>query len=167
MTLADIASVTSEAYGSGTTTSSPHTLPLQQKLVVCTLLMLARGRGKEVTVGGLRTAYVTVCERRQLRTEGEVEFVGLCDALEARGILTLKRSREARMTKVGVACWWAWHGVHSDCPCPVAAGGSQAAARRAGAGTARSRPARLRHGPHPADHAHTALAQTDMQLTDF
>ena len=44
--------VLSDVYGSGSAASQQETIPLQQKLVMCSLLlMLKQGKLKEVTVG--------------------------------------------------------------------------------------------------------------------
>jgi cell division control protein 6 len=64
---------------------------------------MVRGRHvKEVTLGKLHEAYVRVCRHRQLRHEGECEFVGVCNMLEARGVISLKNSKakETRLLKV-------------------------------------------------------------------
>ncbi len=103
VTLRHIASVISDVYGSGVTPSNQDAFPLQQKLVVCTLLLMVRGKGvKEVTLGKLHEAYVKVCRHRQLKYESESEFVGLCGMLETRGIVTLRGGKEARLTRVGM-----------------------------------------------------------------
>ena len=104
VTLPLIASVISEVYTSNVTSLTvQQNFPLQQKLAVCTLLCMVKGRhAKEVTLGKLHEAYVRVCRHRQLRHEGESEFVGVCNMLEARGVISLKNSKakEARMIKV-------------------------------------------------------------------
>ena len=104
VTLPLIASVISEVYTSNVTSLTvQQNFPLQQKLAVCTLLCMVKGRHtKEVTLGKLHEAYVRVCRHRQLRHEGESEFVGVCNMLEARGVLSLKNSKakEARLVKV-------------------------------------------------------------------
>lgn len=78
-------------------------LPLQQKLVVCTLVVLVRGKAsREVTLAQLQDAYRHVCERRQLKAESDGELVALCSFLETLGIITMKGKRnEPRLAKVG------------------------------------------------------------------
>lgn len=106
VTLPLIASVISEVYTSNVTSLTvQQNFPLQQKLAVCTLLCMVRGRHtKEVTLGKLHEAYVRVCRQRQLRYEGESEFVGVCNMLEARGVISLKNSKtkETRLIKVNI-----------------------------------------------------------------
>lgn len=77
-------------------------LPLQQKLVVCTLVVLARGKpSREVTLARLQDAYKRVCERRQLKAESEGELVSLCSYLETIGIVSVKGNRsEPRLAKI-------------------------------------------------------------------
>lgn len=104
VTLPLIAGVISEVYTSNVTSLTvQQNFPLQQKLAVCTLLCMVRGRHtKEVVLGKLHEAYVRVCRHRQLRYEGESEFVGVCNMLEARGVITLKntKAKESRLLKV-------------------------------------------------------------------
>ena len=102
VTLRDVAAVVAEVYGPTLAPSTQHTLPLHHKLVVCTLLLLGRQGGeREVSLERLQSAYVRVCRHRQLRWESEGEFVGVCKMLETTGIVTLRRARETRLTKVG------------------------------------------------------------------
>ena len=107
VTLPLIASVISEVYTSNVTSLTvQQNFPLQQKLAVCTLLCMVKGRHtKEITLGKLHDAYVRVCKHRQLRYEGESEFLGVCSMLEARGVITLKntKAKEARLLKVSSA----------------------------------------------------------------
>lgn len=104
VTLPVIASVISDVYTSNMTSLTvQQNFPLQQKLAVCTLLCMVKGRhNKEVTLGKLHDSYVRVCRHRQLRHEGETEFVGVCNMLETRGVISLKnfKAREARLIKV-------------------------------------------------------------------
>lgn len=102
--LPHIASVISTVYTNSTVTlshSTTHTLPLQQKLAIATLLLCVRGKMvKEVTLGKLQDAYGRVCCHWQLKQEGQTEFVGMCHVLEARGLLSVKKAKETRLTKV-------------------------------------------------------------------
>ena len=59
---------------------------------------------KEVTLGKLQDAYSRVCCQWQLKQEGQTEFVGLCNVLEARGLLGVKKAKETRLTKVSCVC---------------------------------------------------------------
>ncbi len=53
-------------------------------------------------MGKLHEAYVKVCRMRQLKFECESEFVSLCSMLETRGIVAMRRGKEARLTRVGM-----------------------------------------------------------------
>ena len=83
--------------------SKPSCIPLQQKLVTCTMVQIARCQAKkEVYLGKLQEAYAKLCKQRHLNFECETEFVGLCDMLATSGIIALKKSKEARLTKVSI-----------------------------------------------------------------
>ncbi|XP_064389362.1 cell division control protein 6 homolog isoform X2 [Halichondria panicea] len=100
ITLRHVADVIAEVYGSGVSVGET-TFPLQQKLAVCTLLCMVRGRArKETSLGKLYDSYVKVCRHRRLRSEGESVFVGLCDMLETRGIIVTKTTKDRRDSKV-------------------------------------------------------------------
>ena len=94
------------------TSLKDDSLPFQQKLVVCTLVVLVRGKpSREVSLAQLQDAYRRVCERRQLKAEGDGELVALCSFLETMGIITVKGKRgEPRLAKVGSLChlWWVY-----------------------------------------------------------
>ncbi|KAI8496517.1 AAA ATPase [Branchiostoma belcheri] len=104
--LSHIASVVSEVYSSrmvASNTSQQQTFPLQQKLVVCTLLlMLKSGKTKEITLGKLHEVYSRVCKKRQVANVDQSEFLSLCTLIETRGILSLKKAKEARMIKASL-----------------------------------------------------------------
>ncbi len=44
--------------------------------------------------------YSKLCTQRQVGGVGQTECLSLCSLLESRGILTLKKAKEARLTKV-------------------------------------------------------------------
>ncbi|XP_068451706.1 cell division control protein 6 homolog [Clinocottus analis] len=103
VSLPQVAQVLSEIYGDRM--ASPggdgESFPLQQKLLVCCLLLLTRsGKSKEVVLGKLHEAYSRLCARRQVSCVAQGECLSLCSLLESRGIFSLKKAREARLTKV-------------------------------------------------------------------
>ena len=53
--------------------------------------MTRRKTSKEVSLGKLYEAYV---KQRGLKFENETEFVGLCDMLDASGIIAIKSSNK-------------------------------------------------------------------------
>lgn len=77
--------------------------PLQQKILVCSLLLLTRQlKTKEVTLGKLYEAYSNVCRKQQVAAADQSECLSLSGLLGARGILELKKNKETRLTKVSL-----------------------------------------------------------------
>lgn len=78
-------------------------LPLQQKIVVCALLLiLKKAKNKDVNVGRLHEVYRKVCKKRNLLAVDQAEFVSLCSLLEARGIVRIVGKKEPRLNKVSL-----------------------------------------------------------------
>ncbi|XP_028376092.1 cell division control protein 6 homolog isoform X2 [Phyllostomus discolor] len=77
--------------------------PLQQKILVCSLLLLTRRlKSKEVALGKLYEAYCNVCRKQQVAAVDQSECLSLSELLEARCILELKKNKETRFTKVSL-----------------------------------------------------------------
>ncbi|CAL8328976.1 unnamed protein product [Merluccius merluccius] len=99
-----VARVLSEVYGDRM--SSPaggegESFPLQQKLLVCCLLLLTRSsKNREVALGKLHEVYSRLCAKRQVGGVGQGECLSLCSLLESRGVFGLRKAKEARLTKV-------------------------------------------------------------------
>ncbi|KAM4623254.1 cell division control protein 6 homolog [Discoglossus pictus] len=105
VSLPHISRVLSDVYGDKMAAGggSSETFPLQQKLMVCSLLLLTRqSKIKEVTLGKLHEAYCKVCRKQQMPAFGQSECLSLCNLVETRGIVTLKKAKEARLTKVSL-----------------------------------------------------------------
>ncbi|CAN9510707.1 unnamed protein product [Ophioblennius macclurei] len=106
VSLPQVARVLSEVYGDrmaspGDGGSDGESFPLQQKLLVCCLLLLIRnGKSKEVVLGKLHEVYSRLCAQRKVCAAGQAECLSLCSLLESRGIFALKKAKEARLTKV-------------------------------------------------------------------
>uniref|UniRef100_A0A8C0H7S1 Cell division control protein n=1 Tax=Chelonoidis abingdonii TaxID=106734 RepID=A0A8C0H7S1_CHEAB len=104
--LPHISRVISDVYGDRMALGSDgasDSFPLQQKILVCSLLLLARQlKAKEVTLGKLHEAYSRVCRRQQMAAVAQSECLSLATLLESRGILALKKAKEARLTKVSL-----------------------------------------------------------------
>ncbi|XP_033039024.1 cell division control protein 6 homolog isoform X2 [Trachypithecus francoisi] len=101
--LIHISQVMSEVDGNRMTLSqgAQDSFPLQQKILVCSLMLLIRHlKIKEVTLGKLYEAYGKVCRKQQVAAVDQSECLSLSGLLEARGILGLKRNKETRLTKV-------------------------------------------------------------------
>lgn len=105
VSLPQVARVLSEVYGDRMASpgggSEGESFPLQQKLLVCCLLLMTRnGKSKEVVLGKLHEVYSRLCSQRKVCAAGQVECLSLCSLLESRGIVALKKAKEARLTKV-------------------------------------------------------------------
>ncbi|KAM3921134.1 cell division control protein 6 homolog [Leptodactylus fuscus] len=105
VSLPHISRVISDVYGDKMSGNNggDETFPLQQKLVVCSLLLLTQqSKIKEVTMGKLYDTYSKVCRKQQMAVVGQSECLSLCQLLETRGIMGLKKAKEARLTKVSL-----------------------------------------------------------------
>ncbi|XP_012935046.1 cell division control protein 6 homolog [Aplysia californica] len=105
VTLVHISKVMGDVYGSSVAaaSSSENDVPLQQKIAVCSLLLLVKtGRLKEVLLGRLHEAYTKVCRGRHMAPVDQTEFLSVCLLLEARGVVTLKRAKDTRMIRVSL-----------------------------------------------------------------
>ncbi|XP_070780665.1 cell division control protein 6 homolog [Enoplosus armatus] len=105
VSLPQVARVLSEVYGDRMASqcggSEGESFPLQQKLLVCCLLLLIRnGKSKEIVLGKLHEVYSRLCAQRQVSAVAQGECLSLCSLLESRGIFALKKAKEARLTKV-------------------------------------------------------------------
>ncbi|XP_038160769.1 cell division control protein 6 homolog [Cyprinodon tularosa] len=102
--LPQVVRVLSEVYGDRMASQSGaegESFPLQQKLLVCCLLLVIRsGKSREVHLGKLHEVYSRLCSQRQVSAVGQGECLALCELLESRGIFALKKNKEARLTKV-------------------------------------------------------------------
>ncbi|KAL4217460.1 AAA ATPase [Mactra antiquata] len=96
-----INNVLSDVYGSGAAAQQQETIPLQQKLIICSLLLLLKqGKMKEVTAGKLHETYCKVCKNRQMSGVDQSEFQGILTLLESRGMMGIKKAKETRMNKI-------------------------------------------------------------------
>ncbi|XP_029877820.1 LOW QUALITY PROTEIN: cell division control protein 6 homolog [Aquila chrysaetos chrysaetos] len=104
--LLHVSRVISEVFGdrlAGGGRGTRDAFPLQQKVLLCSLLLLARHlRSPEVTLGKLHDAYGQVCRRQQLPAVDQAECLSLVTLLESRGVLELKKAKEARLAKVSL-----------------------------------------------------------------
>ncbi|KAL7298709.1 hypothetical protein TKK_0008466 [Trichogramma kaykai] len=100
----EVRSVLNGVYGgSQNVDKAENEFPLQQKLLLCSLmLILNRGRNKNVTVGMLHQVYRKVCDKRKINKLDMSEFVSLCSLIETRGIVKIISKKEARLSKVSL-----------------------------------------------------------------
>ncbi|GFR72987.1 cell division control protein 6-like protein [Elysia marginata] len=108
VTLAHISQVMNDVYGGNLNKSAcgdgvDSTVPLQQKLAVCSLLVLLRtGKLKEVLLGKLHEAYARVCRKQQVAPVDQAEFLSMLSLLDARGIVALKKAKDTRSIKISL-----------------------------------------------------------------
>lgn len=102
--LKDVITVLNGVYGgSQNIEKEESTFPLQQKLLLCSLLLiLNKGRNKDITVGRLHEVYKKVCKKRNIHAVDASEFYNLCSLIETRGILKLMRKKESRLAKINL-----------------------------------------------------------------
>ncbi|XP_076243224.1 cell division cycle 6 [Calliopsis andreniformis] len=102
--LKEVITVLNGVYGGSQNIGKEEsTFPLQQKLLLCSLLLiLNKGRNKDVTIGRLHEVYKKVCKKRNIHAVDASEFVSLCSLIETRGILKLTTKKEPRLSKVNL-----------------------------------------------------------------
>lgn len=77
--------------------------PLQQKVILCSLiLLLKKGKNKDVTIGRLHEVYRKICTKRNLQVVDHGEFVGICFLIETRGIIKIIKKKDPRLNKIGL-----------------------------------------------------------------
>ncbi|XP_046385149.1 cell division control protein 6 homolog [Ischnura elegans] len=79
-------------------------LPVQQKVLLCCLILLVKKglKGKPITIGRLHEVYSRACKRRNITPLDQSEFHSLCTLVETRGIIRLQSNKEARLSKVSL-----------------------------------------------------------------
>ncbi|XP_038610368.1 cell division control protein 6 homolog [Tachyglossus aculeatus] len=106
VSLCDVSQVIADVYGdrmAAGQTGAADPFPLQQKILVCSLLLLTRQlKVKEVTLGKLYEAYSKVCRKQRVPAIDQSECLCLSGLLEARGIFASKKNKETRLTKVSL-----------------------------------------------------------------
>ncbi|XP_014204118.1 cell division control protein 6 homolog [Copidosoma floridanum] len=100
----EIRSVLNGVYGGSQNVDSEESnFPLQQKLVICSLmLILNKGKNKDVNLGRLHQVYKKVCKKRNISALDVSEFTSACSLIETRGILKLLLKKEPRLSKVSL-----------------------------------------------------------------
>ncbi|KAK2721968.1 cell division control protein 6 homolog [Artemia franciscana] len=104
-----IMKVFNQVYGSYVTSdqisgSNDDGFPVQQKLLLCALLVFTKfSKQREPTVGKMHGVYGQICKRRNITPVDQSEFWSLCELLESRGFLNVKKNKsEVRMSKVSL-----------------------------------------------------------------
>jgi len=101
-----IMKVINQVYGSQVSASlgtKGDGLPLKQKILIASLLlMVKKGKSKEVTLGKLAETYSKVLKKRQMDPEHESACVGMIEMLESRGMVTYLCKGAPRLAKVSL-----------------------------------------------------------------
>jgi len=101
-----IMKVVNQVYGSQVTASlgtKGEGLPIKQKILIASLLlMVKKGKSKEVTLGKLAETFTKILKKRSLEPEHESACVGMIEMLESRGMVSYLCKGAPRMAKVSL-----------------------------------------------------------------
>ena len=103
VTIGHVAKVCSDVFSTrlAPSSSTKTVFPLQQKIIICTLLAcLKKSKMKEMTLSKLFAAYSRVCASRQITPLPEGEFNGSCDLLNSQGVVATKKAKDVKNNKV-------------------------------------------------------------------
>ena len=81
-----------------------QSLPLQERLVACSLLLLVSRKTKEPSIKALRDMYIQVCRNKKLDMMSSDCFRGAIERLRSRGVLVIKKPREAFLYRIISLC---------------------------------------------------------------
>ncbi|GJQ76335.1 Cdc6 [Trypoxylus dichotomus] len=101
--LTQVVNVLKNVYGTTNNLNDEeeNSLPLQQKIILCTLLLvLQHAKNKHITIGKLHDVYKKVCTKQNILAVDQAEFAGLCSLIETRGIIRVSGKKEPRLHKV-------------------------------------------------------------------
>lgn len=78
--------------------------PLQQKIILCTLMLILRNDcNKSITNGRLFDVYRRICLGQKIQSLDEIEFNNLLDLLQTRGILNVTKQKKGfRLNRVAL-----------------------------------------------------------------
>lgn len=112
--LKEVVSVLNTVYGNAQKLCDDmdDAFPLQQKVLICTLLLLIKhDKKKSITVGRLHDVYKKVCKNRNIASIDLSDFLNLCTLAETRGIMRIVKKKESRFHIVQLV--WDEDEVHS------------------------------------------------------
>ncbi|XP_050361986.1 polycomb group protein Psc-like [Nymphalis io] len=101
--LKQVLEVLNDVYGGSRhiETDVDEGLPMQQKLILCSLmLMLTKGKNREIVMGKLHDVYKRVAAARNIGALDAGEMAGACSLLEARGALRVAGGGAARARRL-------------------------------------------------------------------
>ncbi|XP_063701040.1 cell division control protein 6 homolog [Culicoides brevitarsis] len=99
----EVLSVLNNVYSTAQslTNDEDDAFPLQQKLLICALLLIIKhDKNKDITLGRLHDVYKRVCNKRNLLALDQTEFSSLCSLVEVRGIIRVLKKKESRLNRV-------------------------------------------------------------------
>jgi len=81
-----------------------QSMPTQQQLALCVLLLFNRSSVKEVVFSKFHSTFVKVCNKKAMgfSVDSSSEFLGMCQLLESKGFLLLKKGKETSLTKISL-----------------------------------------------------------------
>lgn len=92
-----MASVENNQFCAGAGEDDADATPLQQKLIIATLLVLVKhGKCKQVTLGKLHQSYGKVCAKFGVTAMDFDEFAHTSSLVESRGVVTLKQTKNSK-----------------------------------------------------------------------
>ncbi|XP_065179813.1 cell division control protein 6 homolog [Sycon ciliatum] len=103
---ARLKSTSGSTSGSTSTSSAPaadapedNAVPLKQKVLLCTMLLLKKSKNSVVTVSQLEDAFRFVCKQRSMECEDDV--LSLSESLDNQGLVVTKRNQKnPRLSKI-------------------------------------------------------------------
>ncbi|KRT85677.1 AAA protein [Oryctes borbonicus] len=101
--LTQVVNVLNDIYGTTNKLNNGEedSLPLQQKIILCTLLLILKhAKNKDITIGKLHDVYKRVCTKQNILAVDQAELAGLCSLIETRGIIRVSGKKEPRLHKV-------------------------------------------------------------------
>lgn len=101
--LQDVLNVLNCTYGSASKSFDDDStqLPLQQKILVGTLLLILKNdKNKDITIGRSHAIYSKICSKRNIDALDQSEFAGMCALIEDRGIIKVIKHKEPKLRKI-------------------------------------------------------------------
>lgn len=101
--VSQVVKVLNNVYGASQnlTEDIDDAFPLQQKIMLCTLMMMLKNdKNKDITIGRLHDVYSRICSKRNILGVDQAEFVSICGLVETRGIIRIIDKKEPRLNKV-------------------------------------------------------------------
>lgn len=98
-----VVSVLNNVYGASQALNEEidDAYPLQQKIGICALLLIMKNeKNKDVSLGKMHDVYRRICLKRNLPAVDQMEFVGLSELIETRGIVKIIKKKEPRLSKI-------------------------------------------------------------------